>query len=80
MIGDLEEARRLTADGQEEEGRAAAMWWLLGESATSPVDLPNDEGDRLDNQVELFGKAFLGLTVSCARCHNHKFDPISQQD
>ena len=33
-----------------------------------------------DNQVDVVSKAILGVTVSCARCHNHKFDPISQKD
>src|SRR5262249_6358798 len=32
------------------------------------------------DRVDAVGKAFLGLTVSCAQCHNHKFDPISQQE
>ncbi len=34
----------------------------------------------LSNIVEHTGKAFLGLSIGCARCHNHKFDPISQED
>jgi hypothetical protein len=34
----------------------------------------------LNNTVEHTGKAFLGLTINCARCHDHKFDPISQKD
>ena len=34
----------------------------------------------LDDTVDNFGKAFLGLSVSCARCHAHKFDPIPQED
>ena len=34
----------------------------------------------LDRDVEHTGKAFLGLTLGCARCHDHKFDAISQRD
>lgn len=36
--------------------------------------------DCIDEQLDVLGRTFLGLTVSCARCHDHKFDPISQQD
>ena len=45
---------------------------------------PTDPLDELvtftDNQIDVISKAFLGMTVSCARCHNHKFDAISQAD
>jgi hypothetical protein len=36
--------------------------------------------DIVDDQINLVGKAFLGMTLACARCHNHKFDPISTED
>lgn len=36
--------------------------------------------DFVDEQLDVLGRTFLGLTVSCARCHDHKFDPITQAD
>src|SRR5204862_8248356 len=36
--------------------------------------------ETLDDMTNATGEAFLGLTVGCARCHNHKFDPILQKD
>jgi hypothetical protein len=42
-----------------------------------------DEEYRVEyvaDRTNTFGKAFLGLTVECARCHDHKYDPISQKD
>ena len=55
-------------------------FWFLGEGIHSPVDIRQDEADRMDNRLDVMGKAFLGLTVGCARCHDHKFDAISQRD
>src|SRR5262245_59870414 len=36
--------------------------------------------DMVDDQIDTIGKAFLGLTLGCAACHDHTFDPISQRD
>ena len=36
--------------------------------------------DMADDNIDTVGKAFLGLTLGCARCHDHKFDPISTED
>jgi len=36
--------------------------------------------DIVDDQIDVVGKAFLGLTLACARCHDHKFDPLTQED
>ena len=37
-------------------------------------------GDIVDDEIDVIGKAFLGLTLACARCHDHKFDPIPTRD
>jgi len=44
------------------------------------VDAKKMEMDIVDEQVDTVGRAFLGLTLGCARCHDHKFDPVSTRD
>lgn len=46
----------------------------------SPTDALDEKVRFVDDQVNAISKAFLGITVSCARCHDHKFDAISQSD
>ncbi len=36
--------------------------------------------DQVDDQIDVVSRAFMGLTLSCARCHDHKTEPVSQQD
>ena len=43
-------------------------------------DNPQFRYDYLDDMIGTIGRGVLGLTVNCARCHNHKFDPIAQKD
>jgi hypothetical protein len=45
-----------------------------------PVLTANQRADELHDMVSVTASTFLGLTVGCARCHNHKFDPIPQTD
>ncbi len=44
------------------------------------VDPVKQRWDEINAQVDVAGKAFLGITTECARCHDHKFDAISQAD
>jgi cytochrome c553 len=44
------------------------------------VDVKREQGTIVEDQVDALGKAFQGLTLSCARCHDHKFDPVLQRD
>ena len=44
------------------------------------VDREKAMYDKMDDIVSATGSAFLGLTIGCARCHDHKYDPISQRD
>lgn len=80
LAGDLLPSPRRHPDEGYNESILATGFWHLGDWVHSPVDLRKDEADRFDNAIDVFGKALLGLTVACARCHDHKFDPISQRD
>ena len=52
----------------------------LGAQYYKNTDAAKAAADELDDRVDTLTRGFLGLTVSCARCHDHKFDPIPQQD
>jgi Protein of unknown function (DUF1549)/Protein of unknown function (DUF1553)/Planctomycete cytochrome C len=52
----------------------------LGAQYYKNTDAAKAAADELDDRVDTLSRAFLGLTVSCARCHDHKFDPIPQMD
>lgn len=80
IAGDLLQSPRLNPTEHFNESILGTGFWHLGEWVHSPVDIRKDESDRFDNMVDVMSKAFLGVTVSCARCHDHKFDAISTED
>lgn len=61
-------------------GRVATGFLALGPKATVEMDKMKTAYDVIDEQIDTTSKAFLGLTVACARCHDHKFDPIATRD
>ncbi|MEN8773300.1 MAG: PSD1 and planctomycete cytochrome C domain-containing protein [Akkermansiaceae bacterium] len=80
IAGDLLPLPRFNPHDQTNESIIATGFWYLGEAVHSPTDVRKDEADRIDNMVDTFSKSFLGLSVACARCHDHKFDAISTDD
>jgi hypothetical protein len=80
IAGDLLPMPRRHPDEKFNESVLGTGFWWLGESKHSPVDSRADQADRIDNQIDVFGKTLLGLTLACARCHDHKFDAVSTRD
>ena len=62
------------------DGLIATGYYRLGLWDDEPADREQAIYDGLDDIVATTGQVFLGLTVDCARCHDHKLDPIPQKD
>ena len=70
-----------TNDVELETDRLSALGFLmLSPKATAEADKELMVLDVVDEQIDVTGRAFLGLTIACARCHDHKFDPIPTLD
>lgn len=80
IAGDLLPEPRLHPKLKFNESVIGTGFWFLGEALHAPVDVSDDQAKRIDNQIDVMTKSFLGLTVSCARCHDHKFDAIATKD
>lgn len=78
LAGDLLENPRIK-DGRNESALGPAHLRMVFHGF-APTDALDEKVRFTDDQINVVTKAFQGLTVSCARCHNHKFDAISQED
>jgi hypothetical protein len=58
----------------------ALGYYRLGPWDDEPADPATDRFDQLDDIVSTTSQVFLGLTLGCARCHNHKFEPLTARD
>ena len=58
----------------------ATGFLVVGPKVLADRDQKKRKADVVDEQIDTIGRAFLGQTLGCARCHDHKFDPIPQAD
>lgn len=77
LAGDL-----LPSESTEEryERWTATGFLIIGPKMLAEQDKPKMVADIVDEQIDTVGQAFMAMTFGCARCHDHKFDPIAARD
>ena len=65
---------------QRDRQRVATGFLTLGPKLFMETQAEQFQLDVVDEQIEVIGRSMLGLTINCARCHDHKFDPIATGD
>ncbi len=80
LAGDILSDPRYHPEEHFNESIIGTAYFFLGEGKHSPVSIKQEEADRIDNMIDVTSKTFQALTVACARCHDHKFDPVSAKD
>lgn len=81
LAGDLLDEPRLDERGGVNESLIGTFFYRLGEQGHDDCTMFREvRTDVVDDQIDTLGKAFQGLTISCARCHDHKLDPIPTAD
>jgi Protein of unknown function (DUF1549)/Protein of unknown function (DUF1553)/Planctomycete cytochrome C len=77
LAGDLLPAAE---QAQRHEQLIATGFLSIGAKVLAEVDQTKMQMDIVDEQIDAVGRVFLGMTLGCARCHDHKFDPIDTAD
>ena len=77
VAGDLLDA---TSVKQANDHIIATTFLALGVKIDAEQDPVKKRSDIVDEQIDTIGRAFMGVTVGCARCHDHKFDPFTTED
>ncbi|MEO6784844.1 MAG: DUF1549 domain-containing protein, partial [Chthoniobacteraceae bacterium] len=80
IAGDLLPNPRWNREEHFDESILGIAHLRFVEHGFQPVDTRDEQVKVTDSQIDVAMKAFQGLTVTCARCHDHKFDAISQRD
>ena len=68
------------ADEERAESLVATGFLMIGPKMLAEDDPVKQQMDFVDEQLDTTGRAFMGLTMGCARCHDHKFDPLRMAD
>lgn len=66
--------------GANQQTTSATGFLVLGAKVLAEPDIDKLQMDTIDEQLDTIGKAFMGMTLGCVRCHDHKFDPLKQSD
>lgn len=77
IAGDLVDTE---SPGEQARHLIATGFLALGSMDLNERDREQFLLDRIDDQIDTLGRATMGLTLGCARCHDHKFDPVAQTD
>ncbi|TWU48506.1 Planctomycete cytochrome C [Rubripirellula tenax] len=77
IAGDLMPAEN---DNVRRQNLIATTFLMLGTKMLSERDKTKLTMDVVDEQIDTVGRAFMGMTLGCARCHDHKFDPVPMRD
>jgi hypothetical protein len=67
-------------DAERADGLTGTGFLVLGPTNYETQDKELMRMDVIDEQIDTIGRAFLGMTLGCARCHDHKFDPVPTKD